>query len=324
MGHKGSFVLFNINKHIVVVDFQGFEYPHCNCLLVKDDVYCLLDNSPGKADLEYLRRQPIDIILNSHGHIDHYLCNEWFPRSQVYMHQADQALTQSAEKYLAEFGLTTFTQNPVLQQLYLTDVKYRCAKIDQGISEGQIIDLGATRLQVLHLPGHSPGHCGFLFPDQGFIFTADIDVSNFGPWYANLNSSVLDYIKSIDRVIEMKPDFIISGHGQAMIKDGLLQKLADYRDIIYARQERIIELLYRGYHSLPDLARQCPVYIKFPRPREVFFIYEEVMILAHLRFMEELGQLIKEGDHYFLKDGVRPAKSYSLAAAKPMEERKKG
>lgn len=316
--------MFNINKHIVVVDFQGFEYPHCNCLLVKDDVNCLLDNSPSKADLDYLCRQPIDLIINSHGHIDHYLCNDQFASSRVYMHQADQAIAQSADKYLEAFGLTTLTQNPVLQQLYLTNVKYRCTKIDQEICEGQIIDLGATRFQVLHLPGHSPGHCGFLFPDEGFIFTADIDVSNFGPWYANLNSSIIDYIKSIDRVMEMKPDFIISGHGKAMIKDGLLKKLADYRDIIFARQDRIVELLYRGHHSLPDLARQCPIYIEFPRPQEVFYIYEQVMILAHLRFMEALGQLIKEGNNYFLKDGIRPTKSYLFNTIEQIEERKKG
>lgn len=316
--------MFNLNKHIAVVDFQGFEYPHCNCLLIKDDINCLLDNSPGKVDLEYLCSQPIDLIINSHGHIDHYLCNEKFPNSRIYMHQADQAIARSAEKYLEAFGLTTLTQNPVLQQLYLTNVKYRCSKIDHEISEGQMIDLGATRLQVLHLPGHSPGHCGFLFPDQGFIFTADIDVSNFGPWYANLNSSIIDYVKSIDRVMAMKPDFIISGHGQAMIKDGLLQKLADYRDIIFARQDRIIELLYRGHHSLDDLARQCPIYIKFPRPQEVFFIYEKVMILAHLRFMETLGQLIKDGNNYYLKDGIRLTKSYSFNTTEQIEERKKG
>lgn len=316
--------MFNINKNIVVVDFQGFEYPHCNCLLVKDDVNCLVDSSPGKADLDYLCRQPIDLIINSHGHIDHYLCNERFPDSKIYMHQADQAMTQSAENYLQAFGLTTLTQNPVLQQLYLTNVKYRCTRIDQEICEGQIFNLGATKLQVLHLPGHSPGHCGFLFPDQGFIFTADIDISNFGPWYANLNSSIIDYVKSIERVMAMKPDFIISGHGKAMIKDGLLQKLADYRDIIFARQDRIIELLYRGYHSLDDLARKCPIYIEFPRPQEVFYIYEQVMILAHLRFMEALGQLIRDGNDYYLKDGIRPTKSYSFNIAEPVEERKKG
>ena len=304
--------MFNINKHIVVVDFQGFEYPHCNCLLIKDDVNCLLDNSPGKADLDYLCRQPIDLIINSHGHIDHYLYNERFPQSRIYMHQEDQAMAQSADKYLETFGLKTLTQNPVLQQLYLKGVKYRTTKIDESISEGQMFDFGSTKMQVLHLPGHSPGHCGFLFPDQGFIFSADIDFSNFGPWYANLNSSIFDYIQSMNRVMTMKPDFIISGHGEVMIKDDWQQKLVQYRDIIFARQARITELLYRGHHSLEDLARQCPIYIKFPQPMEVFFIYEEVMILAHLRDMEEQGLLVREDQYFYLKDSIHPAKSYPV------------
>ncbi|HWQ74149.1 MAG TPA: MBL fold metallo-hydrolase [Syntrophomonas sp.] len=302
--------MLKINKHIYVVDFKGFEYPHSNCMLVKDDVCCLLDSSPGEEDLKYLCTQPVDIILNSHGHIDHYLCNEWFPASKIYMHRADWDIAQSGDRYLDAFGFKTLTPDTLLQQNYLLWVKYRCTKIDQEISEGQTINLGATKIQVLHLPGHSPGHCGFFFPEQGFIFTADIDVSKFGPWYANMNSSIADYVRSIERVMTMKPEFIVSGHGEAIVKDNLQAELTRYRDIIYARQERIVELLYRGHDRLEDLARQCPVYIKFPRPLEVFFIYEEVMILAHLRYMEEMGQLYREGDRCYLKDGIRPAKSY--------------
>jgi len=72
------------------------------------------------------------------------------------------------------------------------------------------------------------------------------------------------------------------------------------------------------------LARQCPIYIKFPRPQEVFYIYEQVMILAHLRFMETLGQLTREGDGYYLRDGIRPTKSYWFHTIAHTEERKRG
>jgi glyoxylase-like metal-dependent hydrolase (beta-lactamase superfamily II) len=312
MVSRGEFCLFKIDKHVQVVDFQGFEYPHCNCLLIKDDINCLIDSSPGQADMDYLLEQPIDLIINSHGHIDHYLYNDRFPQSKVLMHQADQAMAQSADVYLENFGLKTLTQNPVLQRLYLEGVQYRSTRIDQNIEEGQIINLGSTRLQTLHLPGHSPGHCGFLFLDKGFIFSADIDFSNFGPWYANLNCSIPDFLESIDRILKMKPDYIISGHGEAMIKEGLSRRLVAYRDIIFARQERIVELLYRGHHSLADLARQRPIYIKFPRPKEVFFIYEQVMILVHLRYMQELGQVIQDDQGFYLKEGIHPTKAFQI------------
>ena len=304
--------MFKLDKHIQVIDFQGFEYPHCNCLLIKDDINCLLDTSPGKADLDYLLTQPMDLIINSHGHIDHYLYNDLFPQCKVMMHPGDKPITQSADKYLEVFGLQTLNRNPQIQQFYLEGVQYHTTRIDENISDGQLINLGSTRLETLHLPGHSPGHCGFLFPDKGFVFTADIDFSNFGPWYANLNSSIPDFLQSIERVLKMKPDFIISGHGEAMIKENFSRRLNEYRDIIFTRQERIIELLYRGYHTLEALARQAPVYIRFPKPEPVFFIYEQVMVLAHLRYMEEMGQLVQADDGFYLKDGIHPAKTFQI------------
>lgn len=295
-----------IDKNIRLVDFQGFMYPHCNCLWIEDEINCLIDTSPGEADLRYLQLQKVDLIINSHGHIDHYLYNHCFPDSKILMHAGDEAIARSAAKYLEVFGLTTFTQDPRLQQFYLEGVQYRPTRIDGYIEDHQLVRLGSTNLEVLHLPGHSPGHCGFLFPEQGFVFTADIEFSAFGPWYANMNCSLSDFLQSIERLIALKPDYMISGHGEAIIKGDISKRLQEYRDIIYTRQRRIVDLLYRGRHSLADLAGEYPVYRQPPKPEAVFYIYEQVMILTHLRYLQEQGYVIQEGQYYYLQEGLNP------------------
>ena len=101
--------MIKIDKHITLLDFPGFQYPHCNCLWIEDDINCLIDSSPGEADLSYLKTRAVDLIINSHGHVDHYLYNDHFPNSKILMHQADHAMVQSADGYLEEFGVKTFT-----------------------------------------------------------------------------------------------------------------------------------------------------------------------------------------------------------------------
>jgi glyoxylase-like metal-dependent hydrolase (beta-lactamase superfamily II) len=283
------------------MDYPGFKFPYCNCLLIEDDINCLIDTSAGKSDLSYLMKKEINLIINSHGHLDHYINNYYFPDSKVIMHPADHGIAQSADNYLDEFGLKAFAKDPQMQQLYLDAIQYRTTRIDDLIMDKQVINLGSTSIETVHLPGHSAGHCGFFFPEQGFIFSADIDFSVFGPWYANWGSSLADFFQSIDRLIAMKPDYIITGHGDAIVKENISRRLLEYRDIIYARQQRIIELLRNGRHTVDEIARECPVYIHLPEPKELFYVYEEVMVAVHLRYLQESGDVIQEDQRYYLK-----------------------
>ena len=299
--------MIRIDEHISVLDFAGFQYPHCNCLWIDDDIKCLIDTNPGTADLDYLRTQAVDLIIHTHGHIDHYLYNQYFPNSKILMHKADHAAAQSADGCLDEFGIKLFYDDPRIHQQFLDGILYRVSRIDGEIEDNQVIKLGSTTIETLHLPGHSPGHCGFLFPEQGFIFTGDIDLSKFGPWYANMGCSLAELFRSIDRLLSMKPDYLITGHGEAIVKKDVSRRLRAYRDIVYARQGRIVDLIYSGHHSLEEIARSLPVYVKLPQPKSIFYLYEKIMIMIHLRYLQEMGHVVQENDRYYLREGARPS-----------------
>ena len=300
--------MIKIDNHINILDFPSFQYPHCNCLWIADDINCLIDTSPSLKDLEYLLKNPVDLIINTHGHMDHYMFNHYFPNSKIMMHQADHGIAQSADTYLDKFGFKTYNKNPDMNRLILEGLKYRTTKIDESIEDKQVINLGTTSFETLHLPGHSPGHCGFWFPEQGFVYTADIDLSEFGPWYGNLNCSLPEFLQSIERLLNMKPDYIVTGHGGPIVKEHVISRLKGYRDIIYARQRRIMELIHRGHHTLEEIARAIPIYLQLPRPKALFYVYEQVMITIHLRYLQELGYITQEGLRYYLKEGIHPSR----------------
>ncbi len=41
-------------------------------------------------------------------------------------------------------------------------------------TDGEILEIGALRLEVLHLPGHTPGHIGFIDRQHKVAFTGDV------------------------------------------------------------------------------------------------------------------------------------------------------
>ena len=44
---------------------------------------------------------------------------------------------------------------------------------DAELRPGQTLDLGELQADVLHVPGHSPGHVAFWFPQAGAVFSGD-------------------------------------------------------------------------------------------------------------------------------------------------------
>ncbi len=301
-------MITKLDKNIYLVDLQKFLYPHCNCLWIEDDITCLIDTSSNKTDLAYLKKQSPDLIINTHGHIDHCLYNNQYPDSHILMHPADHLIAGSAEAYLEEFAFPKLAPDPHFQQVYMKVAQYQTTRIDGEIEDEQVIHLGTTQMEVLHLPGHSSGHCGFLFPRSGFIYTADIDLAPFGPWYGTLHASVNDFLQSIERILSLKPDYIVCSHGEAIIKEEWARRLKAYRDIIYARRQRIIELLHTGHHSLDEIAGKYPVYRTLPSPEEYYYLYEQVMVLNHLQQLIEQGYVIQDEQRYYLKPGLSPGK----------------
>lgn len=45
---------------------------------------------------------------------------------------------------------------------------------DRWLEEGDTVVVGAVRLQVLHCPGHTPGHVVFYHPDSKLAFVGDV------------------------------------------------------------------------------------------------------------------------------------------------------
>lgn len=288
-----------ITKKIKLMQAPPFKYPFCHCLLIEDELTCLIDSSPYETGKRYLEGKRIDMIVNTHGHQDHCLLNPDYPEARVYMHKNDHGLVSCGENYLHEFGFDLFRDDQV-RAVFLNAIGYRPRTPDESIEEGTMINCGTILLQTLHTPGHCPGHCAFFMPQYGFVFTGDIDLGSF-PWYGNIHSSIADFLASIDRLKKLQPEAIITGHGPGLVTKNINAQLDAYRDIILFRELEIEKLLAMGKHTIPELAACLPVYKKLPQPERLFNLYECMMILKHLEHLIELDQVIFDNDKYYVR-----------------------
>ena len=165
----------------------------------------------------------IDWILLTHGHLDHTqnAC-EIRIRSgaPIHIHPADRPHLAGTFAYEGRARLCGFAERigRVLSQ-------YSPVPADHELAHGQRLDC-AGGLRVLHLPGHTQGHCGFFHEPTGRLFAGDLVVGHFRVGYppAFLNSCPQRFPLSFQRVRELAPSGLLLNHGDNAPPEVQLQR----------------------------------------------------------------------------------------------------
>ena len=147
-------------------------------------------------------------LLLTHGHIDHMGGAGPVARSaemSVYVHPADDFLTLHPQQQLRMlFGMEPAGDFAPPERML-------------DLSDGQTLELAGLSLEVLHTPGHTPGHCCFWMPDEGLLFSGDqLFAGSIGRTdlpggdYDTLMRSMAEKILPLDDGVMVHP-----GHGPA-------------------------------------------------------------------------------------------------------------
>ena len=250
-----------------------------------------MDAGAGVNRLKDLAEQKIDMLIFTHFHPDHGREAYLFRDAQWWAHGGDAPAISSVEAYKEFRGYNIKGQEYLLGEEESRLGVYPHGPVAAQFRDGEWLDFGNIGLQVIHTPGHTAGHCCFFEPKQEVLFSADIDASSFGPWYGDPVSDIEDSIKSINRVIELKPKLLISSHGQPLTEN-ITEKLRNYCSVIFQREEQIIKYLKRGPAKLETLVGEGLIYRKALKLWHLIIHFERVMLKKHLELLERQGEVI--------------------------------
>ena len=77
-------------------------------------------------------------------------------------------------------------------------------------------------VEVLHTPGHSPGHLAFYWPERRVLFTGDAVVTSpkFIAGWPGFTLNARQQAESLRRLAEYEADILAVGHGEPVMADG--------------------------------------------------------------------------------------------------------
>ena len=96
------------------------------------------------------------------------------------------------------------------------------------LDEGDVIDLGERKLEVLHLPGHTPGEIGLWEDETRTLFSGDC-VYESGVLLDELpESDIPRYVRSMERLRDVAVSVVHGGHDGPFGRDRLLELIDEY------------------------------------------------------------------------------------------------
>ena len=291
--------LYDFEKESVKF-IRGGRYPFCHSVLIDDQTRAVIDAASDREKLTAFKNQGlVDYLINTHAHEDHLVFNFLFPKSKFCAHPEDAPHFACLDSLIDCYGDMSEADHKKWHAFIEEECHFHPRKVDLFLDGRMTLNFGKTRMEVIHAPGHTRGHCAFYFPGEKILFLGDYDLTRTGPYYGDRGSSIEDSLQSLERLKGYEAETYLTGHGKGIYEadPALIDR---YLQIIHLRENNLLELLKNGPKTFDQIVKEGIIYGKDPAslgPWD-FLISERVMIAKHLSRLLNQGRVLKEGNFF--------------------------
>ena len=210
-----------------ISEYRHWEETHCY-LLCGEQRAVLIDTGLGVSNIrevvESLTALPVT-VLTTHVHWDHIGGHRYFETTAV--HEAE------TDWLSGRFPLPL----PVVKQNLMAgpcdfppDFSLDEYEIFQGVPaqilrDGAQIHFGDRTLNVIHTPGHSPGHCCFYEPDRKYLFSGDLIYNGcLDAFYPTTDPAA--FYRPVRKVQSLEISRLFPGHHALDVSPGIVSRIS--------------------------------------------------------------------------------------------------
>ena len=222
-----------------ISEYKHWEETHCYLLCGRERAL-LIDTGLGVANIKIVvdnfTSLPV-IVATTHVHWDHIGGHRYFDNIAVHELEKDwlsdqfplslQAVKNNLIKFPCDFPI----------DFNIDDYHIFQGEPQKVLHDDDLLDLGGRQIQVVHTPGHSPGHCCFYEPERGYLYSGDLIYKGcLYAFYPTTDPQL--FYNSVERVLKLKIARILPSHHQLNIPVSLIDEIEDR----FAQIERSGEL----------------------------------------------------------------------------------
>lgn len=245
------------NIYFVAGENRG-RFPSCHGLLLTENETVLIDAGVGESQIREIdQTRRIDVLIITHSHPDHI--RHWY-----LLHDRVIMLPQETPDDVMDLDRLgeRFMGSEELGREWVRWVKHFGVRAlrepDQRYGGGDILELAGCQLEAIHAPGHLMDHYCFFETTTRTLFTTDIDLTSFGPWYGNPEADIESFQDDVRRVMALPYERVCSSHRRPITGSAS----TDFQAFLesFLRQRQAVLDLCDTPASLEDLVAASPIY----------------------------------------------------------------
>lgn len=235
MTHKDDwFTVEEIDQDTFAIsEYKHWERTHCY-LLCGTEKALLIDTGLGiqniKKVVDQLTNLPVQVVT-THVHWDHIGGHQYFDQIAVF---------EGEEKWLSghfPLPLTEVKRNLLhIPFEFPTGFQLDDYHVYQGgaktiFKDGAQFDLGNRKIEAIHTPGHSPGHCCFYEKERQYLFTGDlIYQGQLDMFYPTTDPQL--FWQSVQKIQQLPLKKLLPGHHELFISLEIVDQIeAGFRQL---------------------------------------------------------------------------------------------
>lgn len=231
------FTIEKIDDNTTVIS----EYKHwkeTHCYVLNGSQRCLLiDTGLGVENIwehvQMLTNKPITAVT-THVHYDHFGGHKYF--ADFYVHEDEMEWINGGFPLSIQQVREFLAEKPCDFPEDFDISKYELFKgTPTGVlKDGDTIDLGGRIIEVIHTPGHSPGHICFFERDKGYLYTGDlIYMGELFAYYPSTDP--IAYMHSIKKIRALPIKKILPAHHSLVVPLSIIEDMDNAFTDLYSQ-----------------------------------------------------------------------------------------